>query len=371
MGLRAVHISDTHLGFGAYNRVDPVQGINQREMDFYDAFERAIDKVVRLEPDIVIHSGDLFDTVRPQNRAIDFALKQLIRLSEQGIETVMISGNHSTPRLRETGNIFRIFDHLDHVHPVYEAGIEKIEVGDVLVHAVPHSTNPSLDQVVADVAASEEHGCNVLVLHAGISGSSYRMDEFNEQSVSRELLPDEFDYIALGHYHKFSEVMGNAYYSGSTERHSFSELGQSKGFLEVDLGSGKVKFHDIAVREMVELEAVDASDMNASDIAALAKDRMDGSDLEGRIVRMAIRNIAPLAARALDVTSIKRLGSDAMHFELKVERTANGDSDSIADSNIGSLAQEYQRFVDDLDLTAEDKERILELGIEYFTEEGK
>jgi exonuclease SbcD len=370
MALRAVHISDTHLGFGAYNRVDPEHGINQREMDFYDAFRRAVDETIALGPDIVIHSGDLFDTVRPQNRAIDFALKQLVRLSEEGIETVLISGNHSTPRLKETGNIFRIFDHLDHMHPVHEPGVTRIAVGDVLVHAVPHSVSPSLDQVVSDLEPSPDFGRNVLVLHAGITGSGYRMDEFNEQAVPQELLSDEFDYIALGHYHKFSKVMDNAYYSGSTERHSFSELGQGKGFVEVDLESRKVDFHEIEVRGMVDVETIDASGLAAPDIEALARQRIDGTAIDEMIVRMVVRNVSPLAAKTLDIASIKRMGSDAMHFELKVERTTGDETESTTDTRIGSLAQEYQRYVDALQVAPQQKEELLRMGIVYFTEEG-
>lgn len=142
--MKIAHISDTHLGFGAYSKLDPVEGINQREMDIYTAFEQAVTEILELKPDLVIHSGDLFDSVRPQNRAIDFALRQLIRLSEAGIETVLISGNHSTPKLRETGSIFRIFEHLECVHPVHEPGVKKIAFDDVVVHAIPHSVNPPL-----------------------------------------------------------------------------------------------------------------------------------------------------------------------------------------------------------------------------------
>ncbi len=370
MALRAVHISDTHLGFGTYNRIDPETGINQREMDFYGAFEKTIDETLTIQPDFVVHSGDLFDTVRPQNRAIDVALRQLVRLSDAGIETILISGNHSTPRLKETGNIFTIFEHLEHVHPVYEAGVSRVPVGDTLVHAVPHSTNPSLDEVLAEAEPSPDFGRNVLVLHAGIKESGYKMDEFNEQAVPQELLSDEFDYIALGHFHKFSAVSANAFYSGSTERHSFSELGQPKGFVEVDLESRKVNFHEIPVREMVELEEIDASGLDAQGISSATRQTVEGAEIGDRIARLVVRNVSPLAAKTLDVASLRRLGSEAMHFELKIDRVAGSDSEPVTDVRIGSLAQEYQRYIDGLQFDQQRKEQLLRMGIVYFTEEG-
>ena len=91
--MKLVHISDTHLGFFAYSRSDPDLGINQREADFYRVFARAVDRIIDINPDVVVHAGDLFDGVGPQNRAIDVALRQLIRLSESGAEIIMISGN--------------------------------------------------------------------------------------------------------------------------------------------------------------------------------------------------------------------------------------------------------------------------------------
>ena len=40
--MRVLHVSDTHLGFSAFSRLDPIEGINQRESDFYDAFRQAV-----------------------------------------------------------------------------------------------------------------------------------------------------------------------------------------------------------------------------------------------------------------------------------------------------------------------------------------
>lgn len=89
-------------------------------MDTYLSFQAFVDRVLELRPDVVLHSGDLFDSVRPSNRALAFAVEQLFRLSEADIPVVIIAGNHSTPRIRETGSAFRLFEHLPNVIPVYK-----------------------------------------------------------------------------------------------------------------------------------------------------------------------------------------------------------------------------------------------------------
>ncbi len=368
--MRIVHISDTHLGFSAYSKLDMTEGINQREADLYAAFKQAVDKAIELRPDAVIHSGDLFDTVRPQNRAIDFALRQLLRLSQAGIETVMISGNHSTPRLRETGNIFRIFEHLDHLHPVHEPGISRTIIGDMCVTAIPHSVSPSLQELVEKAKPSKESRLNVLVLHAGILDSStYKMDEFNEQNVPLKSIDDGWDYVALGHFHRYSKVSKNAYYAGSTERLGFGEAGQEKGIVEVELESGRVTFHPLKTRDMLDLKPVNAAGLASSEIIQKTKNVLSSASMEDKIARLVISGISSDAYKSLDVSSIKRMGASAMHFELKIERADAEGKQEVGDAHIGLLADEFRKYVAKLDYPDEKKRKLTDLGTAYITRE--
>jgi len=365
--VRLVHFSDTHLGFSAYSKLDVAYGINQREADFYHSFEEAVDKIIEIKPDLVVHAGDLFDGVRPQNRAIDFALRQLIRLSEAGIETVLISGNHSTPRLRETGSIFRIFEHLKHIHPIHEAGGRTIVVGDTTVYAIPHSATPSLSEITSSLGPSRDTKYSVLVLHAGVVGSdTYKMDEFNEQTVPIQNIVADWDYVALGHYHEHKKVGARAYYSGSTERLSFGEAGEKKGIVEVDLATGSVKFHELKVREMLDLKAVDATNMTSSEILRASKNIMSEAAIDEKIVRLVIKRVAPDAYKSLEVPRIKRLGSTALHFELKVEKQEAEGEKLVGETQIGLLADEFRKYVAALDISDQKKSRLIELGLPYL-----
>ena len=368
--MRVLHVSDTHLGYSAFSRLDPVEGINQRESDFYDTFRQAVDLAVNLRPDVLIHAGDLFDTVRPQNRAIDFALRQIIRLSEAGIETVLISGNHSTPRIRETGSIFRIFEHLPHIHSVHEPGVAKVVVGDLTVHAVPHSVTPPLHEVVQDAVPSKATRFNLLVLHAGILGSkTYKMDEFSEQEVPMAAVSEAFDYVALGHYHEFSEVRPRMFYSGSTERLGFGEVGQTKGGVEADLVTGKATLHELRTRGMVDIEPIDASKLSSSEILEEARRRLSSADIDDLIVRLVVKDVRKDAYSTLEVPAIKRLGSRAMHFELRIDRMEEEGKKATGDIHIGSLAHEYQVYVSSSDRPEEERRRLIAAGLPYFAED--
>src|SRR4030042_4275971 len=121
--MKILHVADTHLGYSAYRKTTD-EGINQREIDVYNAFKDFIDYAIKTKPDLIIHAGDLFDSVRPNNRAITFAIKQILRLSKQKIPFLVIAGNHEHPKLKETGHIFSVFDHIEHVYPIYNAECE-------------------------------------------------------------------------------------------------------------------------------------------------------------------------------------------------------------------------------------------------------
>ena len=62
------HLSDLHLGFRAYGRID--RGVDIRERDVSVAFDRALQDIIRLNPDIVVVSGDVFDRPDPPASAV-------------------------------------------------------------------------------------------------------------------------------------------------------------------------------------------------------------------------------------------------------------------------------------------------------------
>ena len=71
--MKFAHLSDTHLGYRQYGKVE-------RERDFAAAFQNIIEKIIDLDVDFVIHSGDLFETPRPTTDAllvVQRAIKEL------------------------------------------------------------------------------------------------------------------------------------------------------------------------------------------------------------------------------------------------------------------------------------------------------
>lgn len=85
--MQFAHLADTHMGYRQY-------GLVERENDFFQVFEQAIDEIINERPDFVIHSGDLFEYSRPPTRALLTAQKGILRLKEANIPIYAIAGNH-------------------------------------------------------------------------------------------------------------------------------------------------------------------------------------------------------------------------------------------------------------------------------------
>lgn len=368
--MKILHIADTHLGFSAYRKLTE-DGTNQREIDIYNSFKQCIDYAVKSKPDLILHAGDLFDSVRPTNRAITVALEQIIRLSKKKIPFIVISGNHETPKLRETGNIFKIFEHLDHVYPIYNNKYEtipfEIKGKKILIHAVPHcQTKEGFLDNLKKVKPDSSVDFNVFMAHGAVTGiKEFKMNEFNELFIPIGALSKDFDYIALGHYHKYTEIVENAFYSGSPERLTFAEVEGKKGCIEIEPGSKtRYKFIEIDTRPMIDAAHINCSNLNIEEITRNIREIIQKIEPHNKIFRITLENIPSHIYRGIDFNQIRKLCSGAVHFEIKSDVIKEGELRVSENYKIESIASEFENFLRNRDIT--EKEVLLKLGLEYI-----
>ncbi len=368
--MRIVHVADTHLGFSEYGRVDPERGINQREQDFYDAWNHVIDGILAEKPDLVVHAGDLFHTPRPTNRAIAVAMEGIQRVSGADIPWVLISGNHSTPRIRATGSIFESITLFPNVDAAYQGRYERFRVGDCDVHCIPHcALSEDLEAAIRSVRFTGAPR-NILLAHgAWQKGGSYTMGEFNEQILvdPEPLLGVRFDYIALGHYHRQIHLNDHASYSGSTERTSFNEAGTTSGYLLVDLDTGERTYRRIPTRPMLKLGPVDCSGLTAAQIYT-ELEGMSSSELADALVQLVLTNIAHDTFLKLDARAVDEIFGQVFYLEKQFSQ-APQPGESSAGAAIASLPVEFERYVENLPDSEFDRQRLKELGFRYLQEE--
>lgn len=369
--MKILHIADTHLGFSAYRKTTK-DGVNQREKDIYDSFIQIIDYAIEQKVDLILHAGDLFDTVRPTNRAITIALQQILRLSRHNIPLVIISGNHEQPKLQETGHIFSVFDHLDNVYPVYHENYEKHQFTfkdrTFCIHALPQiNINDVFQSKLEEIAADKEADYNILLAHGAVQGiKEFSMNEFNELLIPKQYLSSGFDYVALGHYHTYTRVTSNAYYAGSSDALTFADSGQRKGFIELTTETGEVQavFKEIKTRPVVDTQTIFCDDLPIEDIMKRILDNIHKIDPVGKIFRITLKNITSHQYRSLDFQTIRQHTEGSIHYEIKVHFLDTEIDQEGHQGTLDSLTKEYERYLEGREI--QEKKMLLEKGLAYL-----
>lgn len=364
--MRILHVSDTHLGFSQFARLTP-DGLNQREQDVFEAFRQAVDHAIREKPDVVVHSGDLFDSVRPTNRAVAFAMEQVARLAVEGIPFFVIAGNHETPRLRETGSVLRCLEFLPNVTACFRNRIEVARYGDLAVVGVPQADAQEAYDGFLDDAVPEDARYNLLVAHAGVVGvADFRTGEFNELTLDQSRLHQGWTYVALGHYHGATEVAPHAWYAGSTERTSFREWSEAKGCLLVDLAERTVRTLPVEARPMTLLPPIDAAELATIELGPRVVAALRGCGPEGKIVGLKVRRVPRSAYATLDFPAIRRAAESAVHLALTWEFE---EETAVLQPGRGgaTLGDEFDAFLEATPV-AEDRESLRRLAKQILAE---
>ena len=326
--MKILHFSDTHLGYQAFDRVTD-EGINAREQDVYDAFEHVVDRILEIRPDVVIHSGDFFHRPSPSNRALTFGLEQLHRIGQIGIPTVIISGNHETPKTIYNAPILRALRTLENVYPIFGEKWETVEFGNVAIHGVPHINDNRLLLNELEQLEPLPGKFNILMLHTSL-GKRYLMEEYGEQVFPAEFETKlaGFQYISLGHWHDYQSVSLHqcAWYSGSTERFSDTESGSEKGFVLLDIqpeNTCKVTFETILTRPWLRWERNACHEVSAAELEAELESFKAQNTIPGAIISLNFNDIRPEQTLELGNLHLRQIFPDA--FQLIPKRKTFSD----------------------------------------------
>jgi len=237
------HLSDTHLG--AYAGKD-----NEREQDYYDAFQEALEIFIREHVKLVIHSGDILDSSKPYGTAMRVLAEGVKRLDERGIRFVFTLGEHDISNVPSTPHPY-ILDVLGIAN--YVGTGEPLVIGDVVIaglHKYKKVEGEELRKKIKEVAnrAKRVDGRRrVLVLHQGLIG----LHKFAGE-ISKDDIPTDFDYYAMGHIHvsyEFRHGNGLVSYPGATHWVDWNDPETSYVNL-VDLSSDDPKINKVRLESV-------------------------------------------------------------------------------------------------------------------------
>ena len=263
--MRFLHTSDWHVG-----RKLVVSRLAEHEA----VLSEIVDIAVRERVDCLLISGDMFHSRSPNPEDERLVFGFFADLAKRKIPAVAICGNHDHPR-RLAAIASLLAPQGIHIRaepaPPDEGGIVTVTAGGerALIAALPYVSeryvvdswrllNPARDwyadytERVAGMAqvlarSFTPSTVNVLLGHmflhgADSSGSEWTVHVGLPYAVPPARLPDNAQYIAVGHLHRPQDVIGSpapARYAGSPLQLDFGERGQRKSVTIVDAAAGR------------------------------------------------------------------------------------------------------------------------------------
>jgi exonuclease SbcD len=309
------HLSDLHLGFRAYGRVEG--GADVRERDVAAAFERASQEIVRIRPDVIVIAGDVFDRPDPPAGAVVALARglEVFRASLPDAPVLMVAGPRDTPRREGDPGALAVFDSFPNVQAA--TGLPRSILIDRLgLHAalVPHRAVSLHAQTMPEPDPRMQW--NILVLHA---------EESTKDHPGVHVDGSEWSYVALGGEHRRRRVASNTQYPGALERVALDPWGEAadeKGFLTVDLRSGRVAFHPIPGRPVVALAPVKVGRGEPDRLRRRVREvtaEVPGG-IAGKIMCLRLEGAAPTDLLALQGEPLRELRAKALHLAVEAGR---------------------------------------------------
>ncbi|MDO5849978.1 MAG: DNA repair exonuclease, partial [Methanobacteriaceae archaeon] len=331
-------------------------GLLERELDFYDVFDKCVDKIIEEECDFVIHSGDLFEFSKPSPNALLRFQKAFLRLKEADIPVYAIAGNHDSVRRKGAIPPQVLFKDLGlHLlspnHPIDN-------YHGVLICGMPYVPRSNKDTLLEKFKIFSEEAeksvVSILVAHQGI-------DKYLPFDYELEIgeLPENFDYYAMGHVHTYindAYGKGRLVYPGSSEIWKVNELGdylkKGKGFAIVEIGVGEPIVRRVTVdlpRKIIN-EYIKYDDLDKK-LALIKRVIMN---LENKpIVNITIGD-GEFSSSELNERIMNELGEYSLRIRLRFEPNKTKDEELITNESIGaraSLAEVLQNKYNNEDIT--------------------
>ncbi len=348
--MKLLHFADAHIDMANFGRHDPETGLPLRVLDFLRSLDEIVTAAIEEKVDLVIFAGDAY---RDRSPAPTFQRewgRRIMRLSREGIRTLLLVGNHDLSPAIGRAHAIQEFDTLEVPHVTVLAKpcfISADELGlpaqvialpwisrSGLVAATDLSlTNPGDLQVafesrLADLLnewliAADPSLPVILTAHASVEGALFGSERTvmlgNDLVLTGSLVRDKrFDYVALGHIHKPQDLNKGSHppviYPGSIERVDFGEAEDDRFFViaEVEKGSAQVEWRRLEhTRPFIDRTVSLTSAENVTDslLSALPANR------QGAIVRLIV-NYPRAWSDLIDEPALRRQLADTFEFHL-------------------------------------------------------
>jgi len=337
---RLLFLADTHLGFDLPFR--PRVDRRRRGPDFFANFERALQPALRGEVDLVLHGGDLFYRSKVPPVLIEMAMAPLLRVADRGVPVYIVPGNHERSRLP----LHQLTTH-EHIH-IFDrprTHVCSLPAGTLALSGFPFSRQVcDRFQALVHQSGYREVSADArfLCIHQTVEGAQVGASNYTFRRgadvIRGQDIPEGFSAVLSGHIHRAQRLNRDlegrmlaapVFYPGSTERTSFAEREEEKGYLllNVELSGqdcgllSQVSFTRLPARPMVSLTVAPEAPDSGS-LRELLRRRLQPLDPDA-VVRVQLRGShAKWARDTLSAALLRELAPPSMNITFAIDRAA-------------------------------------------------
>ncbi len=255
--IKVFHCGDIHLD-SPFSLLSPRQS-EKRRIELRAAFTSALMFAREMKMDIFIISGDLFDCEYVTRDTREMLLREFKKASDMRI--FITPGNHD-PLI--PGSPYETMEFPENVH-IFKGERECVSIPELNtdIYGFGFTSKNYLSSPVAGWQIKNKDRINILVCHGDMTSNSSVTGPISKKDIA----DSGFDYIALGHIHKPTDLLceNGVYYSypGCIEGRGFDELGYKGAMYGVmEKGDVKMQFKRFSKcrYEIAEVDISDATD---------------------------------------------------------------------------------------------------------------
>ena len=329
--MKFIHLADCHLGDRYSFKSEfsnKIRGNNKK------SFENILDK--NSDVDFFLIAGDLYEraffTIRDYKELFD-------KISNFGKDVFYVAGNHdyigedNKAILKMKPGNFHIFT---------DENLEYYEINSTRIYGLSYKDRIFNQEFSYDIDLDPNY-FNILLGHGTINNPKSTYLDLNLEKLKKI----GFDYVALGHIHKWENFGNNIYYAGSIEPGDFSDI-YDYGYILYD--QGKISHVASSIMKFYDLK-LDLDDFNNDDDLIT----FVNTKLESKRENYLRINFD----RQVNINKLKK-AINADYIQIRVDERAS--LYDLVNFYPDSLLEKYRKkFPDDLnDIQA----RALELGLD-------
>lgn len=302
--MRVIIVGDTHIGavfgLGGANG----SGGNTRIDDYEKTLNDIISYAIDTRADALVQTGDVFDVRNPDPEHIAIVNKCMKRLSDAGITSLWLMGNHD---YRRSGDVWTsALSGLAAKDYPNTRILLKPEV--ITIEAKEEKANLILmpfrdrrmygNKTCAEDSRAYEDEANFLIescdngaLSILIGHNFFYEGTYNHYGGTEVLIKPEnikCDMVAMGHFHQFKVIKKDypiAFYTGSMEKLNFGDSDIDKFFIDYDIGKKKVSVKKSTVRRLLD-HHINIEHADYSNLSEVVKSESKMINVKDAVVRL-------------------------------------------------------------------------------------